>query len=155
LGGVKPCSDFAKGSSGSRLSGTVAERLLAVTVSPALLAEIGPALPLLVAIIMECGENNQCDVNLHDQAGSIGVSHTTAKGWLRRLRDQGRIESSPIGSGGVRVHLILDLLPSLSSFDDAREQAQKALEALRALKVSFGCAVDGVLGQLVEAGAVA
>ena len=142
------CVDSAHVKEQVRLSGMVGERLLSLASSPALLKEVGAAVPLLAAIVLACGEGDECEVNLHTIAARLGAGHTTLKTWLTRLVQRGVVTRAPVGSRGTRVTLNVDALPTAPAFDDARRGVLEAEGLLLSVQSVVNNAVDGALARL-------
>ena len=139
------CAGFAH-SDENGIEKKAALRLSALARNPRRLREIDEAFPLLAAIVTACGEKDDCVVNLHDTANSIGVSHTTIRQWLGKLSKLEYVGKSFRGKLGVKLWLKADIFDVESADgNDSTSVPDEVIEGVRALRLTINHAFDSFL----------
>jgi hypothetical protein len=151
-GGPLPSVSLAQQKTDNMIGAVAAHRLLGLAAAPEQLIKIGAAFPLLAEIILRCGSEIECTLNLQELTGKLGTGHTTLKSWLRKLAAIGCLTRSVAGNRGVKVVLNGCAIPATSVFDDGQHEVEKARALLRSIREVVDRSVDGALQQLSNKG---
>jgi len=140
--------DSGNGGNGANLTRTVIARGLGVMMNVQRLRKIGAALPLLMVIVIRCGDGDACTLNYHEAAEEIGVSHATLKKWGQALKESGVVEKKARGTTGVEFQLVEDGIHEIDLMGPLEQKKARAVESVRALQRVMNDAMESCVGSL-------
>ena len=144
-----PCADSAH-TAHHVINEITAARIMMLASDPAHLHEIGESFAMLVLIIHTCAEKDGCDMNLHDAAKRLAISHNTAKNWLKALVQRGLVTKQNSGVKGVRITLNMDLFGEAVSYLGNPNDREMVISQLESLKSVMLATLDGTIRGVMD-----
>lgn len=99
----------------------------------------------MLHLLHACGSGDMCEINLHQVAERLNVSHTTAKNWVKSLVERGLVEKTVMGAKGICLKLNMDLFDEALSFMGPTNTQERVIEQLEALRSVMNATLDGAV----------